>query len=902
MLSKVLENRTGMANKIFCCFLLILSLVCSRQDAFAQLYFDHLTINEGLSHNTVYCILQDRHGYIWMGTKNGLNKYDGYSLEIYRSNHLEGDQSGFIGTNITSLFEDTEGNLWVGTQKKGINFKSRSSDKFINLQSDTAFASINHFEISSIFEDKMGDIWITTVGAGVLRYDPKSNSSVVFNKKNSKLSSNDAFDVIEDQYGTIWVATAGGGLNFMRDGDQFRLSHELLPNSSNMSGFRKKMLLDGDYLWLGTQGTGLYKMSLKDRTYIHFSKENEKRVIGSNVIMDLFKTEDGRLLIATDGKGLYTYNTVTNEMALSDYKVDEKNSLNSNSLLCLQGDRTGNIWIGTYNGGINIYKPNKTWFEFFPPPSANNKTLKHQSILSILQRENGNIWIGTDGSGLYRFNADKGYKNHFFFRNNPSDPNSIAGDVVKTIFEDSQNRLWIGLFGAGLDLYDPKTNSFQHIINWKPNVWSIAQRPDGKLLIATMGSGISVVDPQTKRVSPFTFKVTNQNNLKDHPNIMTVFVDQSGKTWVGSAENGLDILDVNNKHLFYCRYDPLDSFSISDDAIRTIFQDSEGQIWVGTERGGLNRWLGNGRFERVTQEAGLISNSIMGITEDKMGSIWITTFEGISKIDKETQVIQNFDFRTLQNANQFNQEATLRTLNGQLFFGGIYGLNTIRPQKVNSNNQQPKIIFTDLKIFNKSVSVGKLPDGRIILERPIENSSQVWLNYSDQSFSIDFTAVDYTNPLENVFAYKMEGFNTDWQFTTAGQRSATYTNLDPGTYTFKVKHKENLASIIINIKPPYWQTIWFRSLVVLSAILILLAGLYFWVKRRDAAHKRKILQLQNEKLLIITFRQGRNPENQQTHGLPPHVPAQDAVLGLLLHNVHRAEAVGHHDDRQYRQR
>jgi DNA-binding CsgD family transcriptional regulator len=364
-----------------------------------------------------------------------------------------------------------------------------------------------------------------------------------------------------------------------------------------------------------------------------------------------------------------------------------------------------------------------------------------------------------------------------------------------------------------------------------------------------MGAGISLLDPQTQQVRPFTPVASEPNNLGD-PNIMTIFVDRAGRTWIGSAERGIDILDASDQHLLYCRYTPLDSFSISDDAIRTIFQDSEGQIWIGTERGGLNRWLGKGRFERITKEEGLISNSVMGITEDQNGALWISSFEGISKLDKETATIQNFDFRTLQNSNQFNQEAILSTLNGKLLFGGIYGLNAIRPDKVISSDQQPEIIFTDLKIYNKSIPVGELPDGRVILEKPIENSSQIWLNYSDQSFSIDFTAADYTNPLENVFAYKMEGFNKDWQFTSDGQRSVTYTNLDPGAYTFKVKHKDKLASIIINIKPPYWQTIWFRSLVITSALSIFLSGLYFWIKRREAAHKRKILKLQNEKLLI----------------------------------------------------
>ncbi|MFT4761884.1 MAG: ligand-binding sensor domain-containing protein/FixJ family two-component response regulator [Paraglaciecola sp.] len=832
--------------KIFCWSLLFLTQVCFGQESSMPLFFDHLTINDGLSHNTIYDILQDDYGYIWIGTQNGLNKYDGYSFEVYGSNELENDKSGFIGMHISSLFEDKKGNLWVGTRRKGINFKAKSSDRFINFQSDSAFIAIKGFDVSSFFEDKAGNIWITTVGAGVLKYNPETNFSKIYNQANSNLSSELVFDIIEDKYDNIWVATAGGGLNYL-NGGQFELSHDMLPNYPNMAGYRKKLLLDDEYIWIATEGTGLYQMNIKDRSYVHFSPENQDKTISSNVVKDIYKAKDGKLFIATDGKGLNIYDTVTEKISYYDYHTDEKTSLNSNSLICLWGDRTDNVWLGTYNGGLNIYKPNKIWFEFFAPSLVSNNELQYRSILSIFQRHNEHILVGTDGGGLQRFNQNKNQFEEDFFKNNPNQPNSIAGNVVKTIFEDSQNRLWIGMFGAGLDLYDPITKAFQHIIDWRPNVWSIAERKDGKLLIGSMGQGICIVNPETLVVTPFQSKTTNPNNLGD-PNIMTIFVDNENKIWIGSAENGLDVLDANNKHLAYFKNNPLDSLSISDDAIRRIFQDSGGDIWIGTERGGLNRWLGNGKFERITQEDGLISNSVMGITEDSAGFIWISTFQGISQFDKTTKSFRNFDFHATQNANQFNQSAILADDNGRLFFGGIYGLNTIQSQKIRKNKQQAEIIFTDIKIFNKSVPIGKSLDGGVILEKPIEKSSDIWLSYLDQSFSIDFTAIDYTNPLENEFTYKMEGFNEEWQQTSAGQHSVSYTNLDPGKYIFKIKYKEKLATIKVNIKPPYWQTLWFRALVAIFSLGVVSGGLFFLIKRRETVHKQKILQLENEKL------------------------------------------------------
>ncbi len=830
-----------MIRKVFYWIIFLTTQLCSGQGSSTPLFFDQLTINDGLSHNTIFCILQDHDGYIWVGTQNGLNKYDGYSFEVYRSNEFENDQTDFIGEHISSLYEDRNGNLWVGTKKNGINFKSQSTDRFVNLQTDSAFAPIKEFDISSFFEDEKGNIWITTIGAGVLKYHPETKFSQIYNQENSNLSSNVTFDLVKDKYGVIWVAAAGGGLNCLTKEDQFELSHKMLPNYPNMGGYRKKLFLDDEYLWVGTEGTGLYKMNLKDRSYIHFSPGNGKRAISSNVVRDIFKAGDGKLFIATDGEGLNIYDSVTEEISNYNYQFEEKTSLNSSALLCMWGDRTGNVWIGTYNGGLNIYKPNKTWFEFFSPSLFHSNELQHRSILSIFESESGNILIGTDGRGLNWLNRNNDNYITPSFKHDPTDPTSIGGNVVKTIYKDSQDRLWVGLFGEGLDLHDPETKSFKHIIDQPINVWSIAEKKDGKLLIGTMGSGLGILDPTTEEVSFFQPELTEQN-------IMTIFVDKEDQIWVGTAENGLDIWDEESNQFINYKYNPLDSFSISNDEIRMIFQDSNGGIWIGTEGGGLNRWLGNGRFERIGTKNGLIANSVMGITEDKDGLIWVTTFEGISQLNQEGSIIRNFDFRTSQNTNQFNQDAIITDSSGKLFFGGVNGLNAIRPEKVKENNIEPEILFTDLKIYNKSIPIGKLPDGRIILEKPIENSTDLWLSYLDQSFSIDFTVIDFTNPLENIFAYQMEGFNEDWQYTSPGQRSVTYTNLDPGTYTFKVKHKRKLASIKVNIQPPYWQTIWFRSLAFIFSIGLIFSGLFFWIKRREAASKRKILQLQNEKL------------------------------------------------------
>jgi len=316
----------------------------------------------------------------------------------------------------------------------------------------------------------------------------------------------------------------------------------MLPNNANMSGYRKKLLLDDDYLWIGTQGTGLYKMNLNDKTYVRFEKGEGKESINSNAVMDLFKNKNEKLFIATDGNGLNVLNTNTEEMSFYGFQSTEQTTLNSNALLCMLEDRSGNIWIGTYNGGVNIYKPTKNWFDFYVPSFSGTNDLSHQSILSIVQNKKGDILVGTDGGGLNSLNQNLNNFKSTSFIHDPDNKKSIAGNVVKTMLEDSNGQIWIGLFAGGLDLYHPSTNTFKHLMWWFPNVWSLAEKKDGKILVATLGDGLHVIDNQTKAINRPQFNSIN-SIPEIEANLMTVFVDKSDRIWIGSLENGLLMID-----------------------------------------------------------------------------------------------------------------------------------------------------------------------------------------------------------------------------------------------------------------------------------------------------------------------------------------------------------------------
>ena len=817
------------------------------------IFFDHLTIAEGLSHNTVYCMLQDQDGYIWIGTQNGLNKYDGYTFEIYRSG--EKTDLGFRGKSITALYEDREGTLWVGTAKEGINRKLKGSDRFTNFNIYDRFPELKGVEITSIFEDSKDNIWITTLGAGVLKYHPDFEASRLYNAKKGGLSEDNVFDVSEDENGKIWLATAGVGVNFLNEENEFELSKGI-PGQLNMEGYHKKLFSDKENLWVATEGTGLYKMKNLTRKYLRYALGDGDFQLNSNAVRDVIRTSDGRIFAATDGGGLNVIDDRTGTHSEYIFRPDDPNGLNSNALYCLLEDRTGNIWIGSYNGGINLIKKKKTWFEFYTSGTGNPTKLEQPSVLSLYETQNGNVWIGTDGGGLNLMKNENGRTVFQKFMHDPNYPEyAIAGNVVKSIFEDSKNRLWLGCFSVGLDMFDPAKNRFEHFQLGNNIIWSIAERSDGDLLIATLGSGLNIFDTETKEFSPFNPNL-NSNEPFDEKEIMVVFIDDQKRTWIGTGNNGLYLSDESTNQLYHFKNDSTDLNSISSNEIRSIFQDSRGDVWIGTEGNGLNRFSddlvrgSSNRFQRFTKEEKLIANSIMGITEDENGLIWVTTFEGISRMNPETGEVKNFNFHTNQNSNQFNQSAILAASNGKLFFGGITGLNVISPEDIFEEASDAPIIFTDFKIHNQSIPSGKLEGRRTILEEPIETAKRIFLNYADNSFSIDFTTTDFTNSEGNIFRYKMEGFDENWEIGLRGEHSASYTNLDPGTFIFRVQRGDSEAEIEIVIKPPFWKTIWFRLLTLLAALSAIIGGFQFFANRKQALVNRQLLKAEAEILQL----------------------------------------------------
>lgn len=816
------------------------------QDAAPPIYFDHLTIREGLSHNTVHCLLQDQYGYVWIGTQNGLNKYDGYNFEVYRS----GEQSAlnFRGKTITALYEDSDGNLWVGTAKGQINFRKNGEEIFENWEAQ--FPDVKLSQITAFFEDSKGLIWIATKFSGIICFDPNSKSIKVYNEETGNFpSQNEVFDVTEDSDGKIWLANVGIGLSYLNAQDVFVPSHVFEEGKLSIEGYRKKMFVDGDYLWISTEGTGLYRMNTKTFYFERYSPDNQQFRVSTNNVRGIIKTDDKRIFAPSDGGGLNEINLKTGITKIHWFSSEEPSRLNSNALISIMQDRTGNIWIGSFNGGVNLIKKHKNWFEWHTQGKGGAGKLVQGSVLSILETSDGKVLIGTDGGGLSWLKNNGEKKVFQTYMNDVQYPQTISGNIVKSIFEDSKKRIWLGCYSSGLDLFDIEKEQFQSYSLGNNIIWDILELPSGELLIGTLGDGLLVFDPETGESRPYS------QNFNERQ-INSICIDKKGRLWIGTDFNGVFLKQSDeDEFISFKKSDSLNS--LADNDIRQIYEDHSGTIWIGTEGGGLSKFLENmdNPFQNFSKYDGMVANSVMGISEDGNNNLWISTYEGISKLNTSTGVIENFNFRTGENINQFNQNAILTDKMGRLYFGGINGLHIIHPKEIKKTINGGKIIFTGLKIYDKKIASGKSKNGLTYFEKPIQITDEINLHYTDNSFSIDFAQMDFTAPEQAVFEYKMEGFDEKWQIGQPGDHSAHYTNLDAGNFNFRVRNGDSEASVVFIIRPPFWKTLWFRGFISLLIAALVVGGFLFVFKRQQEAYKQQmikaeseILQLKNEKL------------------------------------------------------
>lgn len=819
-----------------------------------DLRFQHLGIEDGLSQNSVYAIRQDKFGFLWFGTEDGLNRYDGYKISAYRHDPAN-PQS--IGANfIQVIFEDSKGTLWIGTELGGLqrfNPHSETFDKYKNIPKNSN--SLSNNSIRSIAEANDSILWIGTAfglnafntkNGAVEQYLPPANTQVVTKdlKNGSYLSAQSVNALAVDKSGNVWAGTWGGGISILNPKTKkfvYLRQNPAYPESLS-SDFIRCITIDsvGD-VWVGTL-RGLNKIQSKTLSITQFLPDNNNPIAiqGAN-IESIWQQNDSTLWLGTREAGISIFNMKTGVCLNLQANQTHSHSLNTNNINRIYGDRDGAIWIGTGGSGVNKYDARAWKFVSYHHEINNFNSLVHDVVRGFYEDKDGTLWIATEG-GLCKFNRKK---NEFIaYTNNPQNKNSLAGNIVRTVYRDAAERLWVGST-QGLQLFDDKRNKFttylpqQHSESALPafSVRTILENKDGTMWIATEGSGIILFNPTLKTYRTFIHDPSRPRSLS-HNNVISLYQDRKGTLWVGTLF-GLNKYNPDTQD--FTRYLRIDGnpHSLHSNNIRTMYEDEKGRFWIGTWGGGLHLFdRETGYCEVFREREGLPNDNVYGILPDDEGYLWLTTNKGLARFHTTMRTFRIYDAEDGLQSNEFNGGAYHVGHSGRFYVGGVRGMSEFFPHDIQDNKTVPQVVITGFKKFNKSVRLGV----------DIRNNAEITIPYTDKFFSIEFAALNFTHPQKNTYLYKMEGFDKAW-IDAGTNREAAYTNLDAGTYIFHVKASNNDgcwneegAKLQITILPPWWMTIWFRFAVVLS--LVSTGGVWFWTRlRRIEAQKIELEQL-----------------------------------------------------------
>ena len=815
------------------------------------LKFKHLSVHDGLSQSWVRCIVQDSYGYMWFGTGgNGINKYDGYNFTVYKND--VSDKNSLTNNLINVLYQDSYGNFWAGTQK-GLNLYDRENDRFVR------FPAIQSEFVSGLYETENGKLLAVTSN-NIFELDIQNGAATPF-CKNPAGCFPDIFvgNMVKDKNGKYWLASANGLYAVNIERKTFTLYRHEEDNPGSISDNDLSCLYrdNGGNVWIGTTNKGLCFIDYKHEDmqmpyFVNFINDpGNASGISTGSILDILDDNNGQLWIGTENGGLDILN-------LSDFKkgkyifthyrnnIYDNSSISNNSIYALYKDDQGTIWAGTYGGGVNYYNKQLYKFEHYRQIPGEKNSLSSNHI-NALYDDGNDLLIGTE-AGLNI--VDKKTGKIRVFRHNPENRNSLGSDAVGVIFKDSHNNIWIGTWAGGLNLFDKASGTFKRFMkdNSKPgnisnnNVLSILEDKSGYLWIATMGGGLNRYDYRTDKFNAYKVNFDGSNSISDDW-VRTLIISSSDELWI-STTSGVDILDRKTGLFKTFKHDTADSKSISYNGASIFFEDSKKNMWIGSE-GGLNVFIRkDSSFLYYREEDGLPDNYIKGICEDDHGNLWISTNKGISEFINGVSIPANPEFRNFNindglQGNEFNKRACMKDKDGFMYFGGANGYNRFYPDSIQLNRYTPRVVFTDFLIFNKPAEINGKDSP---LKKHISVSDTVRLPYRFNVFTIEYAALNYVNSQENQYKYKLERFEKDWN-SVGTQRSATYTNLNPGKYIFKVKASNNDGvwndkeySIHLIILPPWWMTLGFRISFVLF-IIFLFVGFYLFrmndIKRRN---------------------------------------------------------------------
>ncbi len=838
------------------------------------LRFEHVGIQNGLAQGSANSITQDEQGFIWISTQGGLHRYDGQEFKIYASTPF--DTTSLSDNWVWGITEVENGDLWVTTESGGLNRMDRTTEKFThyrhNPDDSTSISSDRTF---STLEARNGDLWVTTLNNGISRM--KATEDGIF--KNYKhvhedpntISAHTTFAIFEDEAGMIWVTTSNGISRVNPKTDEITrflsdsLSSEGYGDKANVLGVYKSPT-EKEIIWLAT-GNGLLRFNISDGSNERFllSPNSDSSTNPLNFLHDVSPdpADPNILWVAGPGAGVARFDYRTGEFTTYRKNESDPNSLIENDVSSLFTDRAGTMWVGYTTEGFSKFNPAAVNFSHLKYSPDNPESIAPGIVWGVYEDQEGSLWIGSDAGVrsniLTRLKSDGTKNKATQFRYNQDDTTSILPGTYRTFAEDAQGNFWIGS-SFGLSLLNRKTDQgkwFRQDKFGRDNIFALEPSLlDSNILIIGSGAGLDKFDVRTKEFTPIELTADTSNT---GPVVLSLYQNNDGIIWIGTND-GLFKVDTLNQFSLQSSYNPNNFNSINNNNISAIIirPDEPEIIWIGTQGGGLNRFdAKTGIAKHFTEKEGLSNNTIYGLLLDNSGTLWMSTNNGISNFDPETNTFRNYGLDDGLMALEYDQNAFRKGTGGILYFGSPKGVTAFVPEQLHINETPPQVVLSDFKLFNKSVKVG--PDSP--LEKSLSETSLITLKYNQNEISFDYVALHFANSAKNQYAYKLEGFDKDW-VVVGNKQTATYTNLAAGTYTFHVKASnaddiwnEKGTSIKLTVLPPWYNTWW--AYILFAIILgLLIVGI-------DRLQRHQISIKENERSILREAELRAEAENKR---------------------------------------
>jgi PAS domain S-box-containing protein len=810
----------------------LLTPVAARCDASPR--FQRLSLEQGLSQSFVVCLAQDRQGFLWIGTYDGLNRYDGSGVTVYRQD--PGDANSLPDNSIRSLYVDPDGLLLVGTKNGGLSAYDETTDTFRPYPANRPYPREDvDKEIRAMLRDPQGNLWVGG-GAGLARLDTDTGeaTTVALPGPDGNPDAGPVMGLARGPEDSLYAATPRAVYRLSPpNGSAQRLlpgSLGTLPPDARIGGIS----FDGPKaLWVLTESTGAYRFDTATGNRRHF--------LPRLCIWFAFRSSQGALFIGTN-RGLvrmFSDPTAPGGLRPEFYTNNamDPESLSQDDVMCMLEDVGGLLWFGTYSGGLNKLNPAFQQFLSYHCQPGRPHGLSGNDVSAVLPESGNALWVGTRYNGLNLLDRRTGLATQF--RHDPANPNSLADDSINCLYRDRRGRLWIGTTDNGLDLFEPEIGGFRHFRHDPNNpesigqnkIWWIAEDEDGLLWLGTSSGGLVRFDPETGKAKTYRHDPVDARSLS-HNRVRHITPAPGGILWVGTNA-GLCRFDAKTEEFTHWQNRPGDPTSLSNNRVTPILVDPAGDLWVGTDAG-LNRFSPQtGTFERITTANGLANDGIQGMLPDAAGNLWLSTFRGLSRYTPGTGEVRNFTDRDGLSGLEFWMNAYAAGPNGELFFGGTNGVTAFFPNTILSNTHKPPVVITGMRVLNRPYAKA----GNIGVARSVA------ISHEENVVSFSFAALDYADPVRNRFSHKLEGFDADFTPPSANNE-ATYTNLDPGQYVLRVRACNNDglwndagASLSLFVAPPFWRSWWFRLASALCAAAMIYAAYRWRVESIDRSRK-----------------------------------------------------------------